>query len=131
MGQGKRLLPRAGELIALFRAGLAERNRVDLAAGGAWWWRGLGWLAVPLNCPGFFHARAAVVAVAILVTTAPAVFWHLSAGLRIEQLGGGLTSATRDVVPGLIAVGCMVVAASLAAAFARRTVRIERESLSR
>lgn len=313
-GQGERVLPRAGELAALVRAGLAERNRADLAEGGRWFWRGLGWPAVPLTCvnaavalaglwvawslpngpgrwwPGFaalavalavaaaarmpvatmvlslgnlvmvgldaatmaqnggatphlrilehypssgthvpmssqllisgpahpdpsasvpsnptelvpfaivlalaclgtmlslqtgldararvlragltlavaaglagiavadpddrfafllvpalaiaalgliaglFYARAVVGALAILVASAPSVFWYLSSSLRIEQLGGGLTSATRDVMPGQIAVGCMVVAAGLAAAFARRTVRIERESLSR
>jgi hypothetical protein len=310
-GQGDRLLPRAGELVALVRAGLAERNRVDLARGGRWSWRALGSLAVPLTCvnaavalaglwvawslpngpgrwwpvfaavavaltvaaaarltglatvlglanlalvgfdaatmtlnlpqagphlrllehyptsgvaglststmvpgpsasasvpsnpselvpfaivlalaclgatlsrkaglrararflragvtlavatglagialahpggrfafllvpalaiaalgliAGLFYARAAVVAVAILVASAPSVFWYLSSSLRIEQLGGGLTSATRDVMPGLIAVGCMVVAAGLAAAFARRTARTQRDSLSR
>jgi len=313
-GQGERVLPRAGELAALVRAGLAERNRTDLIEGGRWWWRGLGSLAVPLTCvnaavalaglwvawslpagpgpgwpvfaalavalaiasaarltavstvlgvanlamvgldaltmlqnsgtsphlrmlehypsageqvgmstarfgegpafpdpsasvpwnpselvpftvvlalacvgamlsrraglgararvvragltlaiaaslagialadqdgrfafllvpalaiaafgliAGLFYARAAVVAVAILVGSAPSVFWYLSSSLRVEQLGGGLTSATRDVMPGLIAVGCMVAAAGLAAAFARRTARTERESLSR
>jgi hypothetical protein len=45
-GQGERVLPRAGELAALVRAGLAERNRADLAEGGRWFWRGLGWPAV-------------------------------------------------------------------------------------
>ncbi len=77
------------------------------------------------------YARAAVVAMAILVASAPSVFWYLSSSLRIEQLGGGLTSATRDVVPGLIAAGCMVVAAGLAVAFARRAARGEHELLSR
>ena len=49
-GQGARVLPRAGELLALMRAGLGERNRVDLARGGRWGWKGLGSLAVPLTC---------------------------------------------------------------------------------
>lgn len=80
---------------------------------------------------GLSYARAALVAVAILVASAPSVFWYLSSSLRIEQLGGGLTSATRDVVPGLIGVGCMVIAAVLAAAFARHAARGEREALSR
>jgi hypothetical protein len=314
-GQGDRVLPRAGELVALVRSGLGERNRVDLAQGARWWWRGLGSLAVPLTCvnaavalaglwvawslpnglghwwptfaalavalavaaaarlsgvatvlglanlalvgldaatmarngaqdtphlrilehypssgtrvplsyqvlssgpahpdpsasvpsnptelvpfavvlglaclgamlsrkagpgararavrasltfavaaglagialadpdgrfafllvpalalaalglvSGLFYARAAVVAVAILVASAPSVFWYLSASLRIEQLGDGFTSATRDVVPGLIAVGCMIVAAGLAGVFARRAARTERDALSR
>lgn len=80
--------------------------------------------------PAFLCARV-VGALAILVASAPSVFWYLSSSLRIEQLGGGLTSATRDVMPGLIAVGCMVVAAGLGVGFVRRTARIERESLSR
>lgn len=80
--------------------------------------------------PAFLCARV-VGALAILVASAPSVFWYLSSSLRIEQLGGGLTSTTRDVMPGLIAVGCMVVAAGLAVGFVRRTARIERESLSR
>ena len=314
-GQGKRVLPRAGELLALARAGLGERNRVDLAQGGRWAWRGLGSLAVPLACvnaavalaglwvawslpngpgrwwPAFaalavslaiaaaarlarvatvlglanlalvgfdaatmalngwqtaphlrllehypssgahvpmssarlgsgaafpepsasvpsnptelvpfavvlalaclatmlsrraglaataqfgragltlavaaglagialanpegrfafllvpalgiaaaglvvalIYARAAVVTGAILVASAPSVFWYLSASLRIEEVGGGLTSATRDVVPGLVAVGFMVGAAGLAGVFARRAVGIEREPVSR
>lgn len=314
-GQGERVLPRSSELEALVRAGLGERNRVDLARGSRWWWRGLGSLAIPLTCvnaavalaglwvawslpngpgrwwPGFaalaaaltvaaaarltaaatvlglanlvivgldaatmlqnpphasphlrllehypsagnqvrmstwsmsegpafpdpsasvpsnpselvpfavvlalaclgtllsrkvgltararcaragltlavaaglagialadpdgrfafllvpalaiaaaslvvalFYARAAVVAVAIFVASGPSVFWHLSSGLRIEQDGGGLMSATRDVVPGLIAVGCMVVAAGLAGALGRRAARMEREALPR
>jgi hypothetical protein len=312
-GQGDRVRPRAGELVALVRAGLGERNRVDLAQGGRWWWRGLGSLAVPLTCvnaavalaglwvawslstvpgrwwpsfaavavalavaaaarlrmtatvlslvnvamvgldavtmaqnggttphlrllehypaagdhvgmstarfgsgpafpdpsasvpsnpselvpfavvlalaclgamlsrrtglgartrfaracltlaiatglagialadpdgrfafllvpalaiaalglvAGLFYARAAVVAVAILVASAPSAFWYLSSSLRIEQVGGGLTSATRDVVPGLIAVGCMTVAAGLALALARHAARRKQEQLS-
>jgi hypothetical protein len=312
-GQGDRSLPRAGELVALVRAGLAERNRIDLAEGGRWWWRGLGSLAVPLACvnaavalaglwvawsppggsgrwwpvfaalavalaisaaarltrtatvlsfacfamvaldaldmaqnaggtphlrvlehypsvgervgmsaarlgespafpdpsasvpsnpvellpfaivlalaclgamltprgglgararlvrtglavaiaigfagialvdpdgrfafllvpalavallglvAGLFYARAAVVATAILLASAPSMFWYLSSSLRIEELGGGLTSATRDVVPGLIAVGCMLAAAGLAPAFARRAARGEQRMLS-
>ena len=56
-GQGDRSLPRAGELMALVRAGLGERNRTDLAEGGRWWWRGLGSLAVPLAC---VHAAVAL-----------------------------------------------------------------------
>lgn len=48
--QGDRLLPRAGELCALVRGGLGERNRVDLTEGGGWWWRALGSLAIPLTC---------------------------------------------------------------------------------
>jgi hypothetical protein len=78
-----------------------------------------------------FHARAAVVTVAILVASAPSVFWYFSSSLRIEQLGGGLASATRNVAPGLLAVGLMLAAAGIAGAFARRAVRIERETLSR
>lgn len=78
-----------------------------------------------------FYARAAVVTVAILVASAPSVFWYLSSSLRIEELGGGLTSATRDVVPGMIAVGFMLAAAVVAGAFARRAARIERGALSR
>jgi hypothetical protein len=78
-----------------------------------------------------FYARAAVVTGAILVASAPSVFWYLSSSLRIEELGGGLTSATRNVVPGLIAVGFMVAAAGIAGVFARRAVRIEREPVSR
>ena len=314
-GQGKRVLPRAGELVALVSAGLGERNRVDLARGGWWGWRGLGSLAIPLTCvnaavalaglwvawslpngpgrwwpafaalavtlmiaaaarltrvatvlglanlalvgfdaatmtlngwqapphlrllehypasgahvpmstarlgsgpafpepsasvpsnpselvpfavvlalaclgtmlspkagwgararlarasltlavaaglagialanpdgrfafllvpalpipaagvvAGLLYARAAVVTVAILVVSAPSVFWYLSSSLRVEQLEGGLTSATRNVVPGLVAVGFMVAATGIAGAFARRAARIEREALSR
>lgn len=77
------------------------------------------------------YARAAVVTVAILVASAPSVFWYLSSSLRIEELGGGLASATRYVVPGLIGVGFMVAAAVAACAFARRAARIEREAPSR
>lgn len=310
-GQGARVLPRAGELLALVRAGLGERNRIDLARDGRWWWRGLGSLAVPLSCvnaavalagfwvawslpngagrwwpafaavavaltiaaaarltrvatllaggnlalvgfdavtmtlngwqaaphlrvlehypspgahvsmstarlgtgPAFpepsasvpsnptelvpfaavlalaclgtivsskagvgararlartgltlalaagfaaialadpdgrfafllapalaiaavglvaslLYARAAVVTGAILVASAPSVFWYLSSSLRIEEFAVGLTSATRNVVPGLIAAGFMVAAAGIAAALAHRTVRNERE----
>ena len=78
-----------------------------------------------------FYARAAVVTVAMLVASAPSVFWYLSSSLRIEQVGGGLASATRNVVPGLIAVGFMVAATGIAAVFARRAVRSEREPVSR
>lgn len=78
-----------------------------------------------------FYARAAVVTVAILVASAPSVFWYLSSSFRIEELGRGLTSATRNVVPGLIAIGFMVAAAGIAGVFARRAVRIEREPVSR
>lgn len=78
-----------------------------------------------------FYARAAVVTVAILLASAPSVFWYFSSSLRIQELGGGLASATRDVVPGLIAVGFMVAAAGIAGVFARRAVRTERETLSR
>jgi hypothetical protein len=78
-----------------------------------------------------FYARAAVVAVAIIVASAPSVFWYLSSSLRVEQLGGGLTSATRNVAPGLIAVAFILAAAGIAGAFARRAVRLEREALSR
>jgi hypothetical protein len=312
-GQGERVLPRAGELVALVRAGLSERNRLDLATGNRWWWRGIGSLAVPLTCvnaavalaglqvawsqpngpglwwpvfaalavalalaaaarmavaamvlslgnlamvgldaatmaqnggatphlrmlehypgsgahvpmsnqllspgpahsdpsasvpsnptelvpfaivlalaclgtllsrqagldararvlragltlaaaaglagiavadpddrfafllvpalaiaavgliAGLFYARAAVAALAVLVASAPSAFWYLSSSLRIEQLGGGLTSARRDVMPGLIAVCCMVVAAGLAVAFARRAASGEHEAPS-
>lgn len=73
-----------------------------------------------------FYARAAIVTVAILVASAPSVFWYLSSSLRIEELGGGLTSATRNVVPGMVAVGFMLAAAAIAGAFARRATRIER-----
>jgi hypothetical protein len=73
-----------------------------------------------------FYARAAVITVAMLVAGAPSVFWYLSSSLRIEELGGGLTSATRNVVPGMIAVGFMVTAVGIAGAFARRATRIER-----
>jgi len=88
-------------------------------------------IAVVSLIAGLFYARAAVVAVAVLIASGPSAFWYLSSSLRIEQLGGGLTSATRDVVPGLIAVGCMVVAAGLAGAFARRAGRVERAVPSR
>ncbi len=90
-------------------------------------------LAIAVVClvAGLFYARAAVAATAILVASAPSVFWYLSSSLRIEELGGGLTSATRDVVPGLIAVGCMLAAAGLAVAFAGRAARGEQRMLSR
>jgi 4-amino-4-deoxy-L-arabinose transferase-like glycosyltransferase len=77
------------------------------------------------------YLRAAVVAVAVLVASAPSVFWYLSSSLRVEEHGGGLTSATRDVVPGLIAVGVMVAAAGITGAFARRAARTARDPLSR
>jgi hypothetical protein len=75
---------------------------------------------------GFLYARAAVVTMALLVLSAPSVFRYLSSGLSIEQLEGGLASATRNVVPGMVAVGFMVAAAAIAGAFARRAARIER-----
>lgn len=78
-----------------------------------------------------FYARAAVVTVAILLASGPSVFWYFSSSLRVEELEGGVTSATRNVVPGLIAVGFMVTAAGIAGVFARRAVRIERDALSR
>ena len=75
---------------------------------------------------GLVYARAAVIAVALLVATAPSVFWHLSAGARIERWQSGAvsgTSSTRDIVPGLVAVAVMTAAATLAAALARRRAR--------
>ncbi len=77
-----------------------------------------------------FYARAAVVTVAILVASAPSVFWYLSASFRIEELERShVRHAHRR--PGLIAVGFMVAAAGIAGGFARRAVRIEREPVSR
>lgn len=66
-----------------------------------------------------FYALAAV-------ASAPSVFWYFSSSLPIEDLGGGLASATRDVVPGLIAIGLMIAAAGIAGIFGRRAAGTQR-----
>lgn len=79
----------------------------------------------------FFYARATAVTIGVVLASAPSVFWYFSSSLRIERVGGGLWSASRDVVPGLIAVGLMVVAAAIAGVFARRAVHADREVRAR
>jgi len=81
-GQGDRVVPRVGELLALVRAGLGERNRVDLACGRRWSWRGLGSLAVPLTCVNAAVALAGLW-VAWSLPNGPGRWWPLFAALAV------------------------------------------------
>lgn len=89
------------------------------------------WLLVPALAvgagalvTGVVYRRALIVGIALLVAIAPSVFWYLSRGYPIEHwddYGLTQTSATRDIVPGLIGLAAMAIAAATAIVLARGT----------
>ena len=72
------------------------------------------------------YARAGVAAAALAVAAAPSFFWRLSADADVDGWPGAdraAISTQRGVVPGLVAVGVLALAALAASAFADRSRR--------
>ena len=68
---------------------------------------------------GALYRRALVAGAAVVVAIAPSVFWYLTRGFPFEHAeyyGLATGPLQRDVVPGLLGVGALVLAALLAAA---------------